>query len=158
MEEHYTVTLKHSKASATKETYNTKAEKIQYKKIPRRNQTTAVANKSVGIIRKYRCHLTTSYIFVKVKFSNNLSAARPNEISKEDADNSNTSHSATNTTTAYTRRTEGSNTMEVQQKPESQEWETVMRLMIFYKATKIMSFRDMVKILNNCQVIYFFLE
>ena len=40
----------------------------------------------------------------------------------------------------------------------SQEWETVMRLMIFYKAKKIMSFRDMVKILNNCQVIYFFLD
>ena len=66
---------------------------------------------------KARCHLTTSYIFVKAKFSNHLSAARPNEITKEDAYNSNTSYCTTNTTTAYTTstRTEGANTMEVQQ-------------------------------------------
>lgn len=54
MDEHHTVTLKRSKASATMEAYNTKAEKIRYKKIPRRNQTAAVANKITGITRKKR--------------------------------------------------------------------------------------------------------
>ena len=54
MEEHHNVTLKRSKASATMEAYNTKEKKIRYKKIPRRNQTAAVANKITGITKKKR--------------------------------------------------------------------------------------------------------
>ena len=107
IEEHHIVTLKPSKASATIETYNTKTEKIRYKKIPRRNQTAAVANKSTGNTRKkehgalyLQAILTTSQLPDRMRLLRKiLMIVIPRRT--------------TNTTTASTR-TEGAYTMETQ--------------------------------------------
>lgn len=111
IEEHHIVTLKPSKASATIETYNTKTEKIRYKKIPRRNQTAAVANKSTGNTREkehgalyLQAILTTSQLPDRMSLLRKiLMIVIPRRT--------------TNTTTAYTTSTrpEGADTMETKQ-------------------------------------------
>ena len=111
MEEHHTVTLKRSKASATMEAYNTKEEKIRYKKKPRRNQTAAVAIKITGITRK-KGSVPSTYKLLRLNFRTTSKLPDQMKLLRKILMIV-IPRRTTNTTTASTR-TEGAYTMETQ--------------------------------------------